>query len=220
MTAVPVKCDICKNVTINCNNDNFGFVHSAWYPKLYPRATCHSIIENKPDHMIVVYSVSGSIGLDRIQLQSFDTHGYPVNKEILTGNLTTQLVLKSAHDVNVTVLPLDGYYSSQRRFLLYFYIVPKCYLILCPNITVYPQSTRPLVSEVTTSIFTTISTTKCESITPSTPITIPSTAPLSTTTTTKFIVTSYASTSTYDHRIPDNRPRISGFFYFKYFKLC
>lgn len=93
-------------------------------------------IKNKPDHIVVVYSVSGSIGLDRIQLQSLDHNGKIVHKEVLTGNLSTQLVLKSNHDVNVTVLPEDNYYSAQRRFLLYFYIVPKCFLILCPNMTV------------------------------------------------------------------------------------
>jgi hypothetical protein len=68
ITNVPIKCDICKNVTVNSIKDNFGFIHSAWYPKLYPRVTCHSFIQNRPDHYIIVYSVSGSIGLDRIQV--------------------------------------------------------------------------------------------------------------------------------------------------------
>ena len=70
-----MKCDICKNVTINekrreKGNDGlglvgaYGFVHSAWYPKLYPRGvTCHSLIKNKPDHFLILYSVSGAIGL-------------------------------------------------------------------------------------------------------------------------------------------------------------
>lgn len=67
ITTVPIKCDICKNVTVNSiRDDNFGFIHSAWYPKLYPRVTCHSLIQSRPEHFIVVYSVSGSIGLDRI----------------------------------------------------------------------------------------------------------------------------------------------------------
>ena len=74
---MPIKCDICKNVTLlnpdgdissasayNAQNPNhnYGFIHSAMYPKLYPRTTCHSFIRNKPDHFIIVYSVSGSIG--------------------------------------------------------------------------------------------------------------------------------------------------------------
>lgn len=60
-------------------------------------------------------------------------------REILTGNLTTRLVMTSPHDVNITVLTEDTYYFEQRRFLLYFYIVPKCYIILCSNVTGYPQ---------------------------------------------------------------------------------
>lgn len=105
--------------------------------------------------MVVVYSVSGSIGLDRIHLQSYDNFGHLVDKEVLTGNITTQLVLKSAYDVNVTVLPEDSYYYAQRRFLLYFYIVPKCYLILCPNITVYPHTTSTIKSTQSTTATTT-----------------------------------------------------------------
>jgi hypothetical protein len=130
-------------------------------------------IKNKPDHIVVVYSVSGSIGLDRIQLQSLDHNGKIVHKEILTGNLSTQLVLKSNYDVNVTVLPEDNYYSAQRRFLLYFYIVPKCFLIFCPNMTVdsnpsafikhtasAPTTTTACDTTYTPSIRTTTSTTK------------------------------------------------------------
>ena len=60
-------------------------------------------------------------------------------REILTGNLTTRLVITSANDVNITVLTEDTYYFEQRRFLLYFYIVPKCYIVLCSNVTGYPQ---------------------------------------------------------------------------------
>lgn len=60
-------------------------------------------------------------------------------REILTGNLTTRLVMSSSQDVNITVLTEDTYYFEQRRFLLYFYIVPKCYVILCSNVTGYPQ---------------------------------------------------------------------------------
>lgn len=144
---VPVKCDICKNVTINSLIDNnYGFIHSAWYPKLYPRVTCHSLIRNKPDHMIVIYSVSGSIGLDRIQIETVNVFGSPV-KEILTGNLTTRLVMSSAYDINVTVLTEDTYYYDHRRFLLYFYLVPKCQMLLCSNITGYPYvSAYPLTT--------------------------------------------------------------------------
>lgn len=47
--------------------------------------------------------------------------------------------MTSSHDVNITVLTEDTYYFEQRRFLLYFYIVPKCYVILCSNVTGYPQ---------------------------------------------------------------------------------
>jgi hypothetical protein len=168
--------------------------------------------------MVVVYSVSGSIGLDRIQVQSFDIHGSLIKKEILTGNLTTQLVLQSAHDVNVTVLPLDGYYSSQRRFLLYFYIVPKCYLILCPNITVYPQNTRPItsyvVAETTTIIYTAIMTSTdydTESIATNMSTT---TTPFVTNTVTKLTSSSYLmEPSTYDHRVHEHRPRLSGLYF-------
>lgn len=105
ITTVPIKCDICKNVTVNSIknsiNDNFGFIHSAWYPKLYPRVTCHSLIQSRPEHFIVVYSVSGSIGLDRILVKK-QTHGLVfyiihtisnnnsyINSNILISNLLT-----------------------------------------------------------------------------------------------------------------------------------
>ncbi|RNA40480.1 hypothetical protein BpHYR1_036982 [Brachionus plicatilis] len=138
---VPIKCDICKNVTVNSHNDNYGFIHSAWYPKLYPRETCHSLIQNKPDHFIIIYSVSGFIGLDRIEIESVNQYGALVIKETLTGNLTTQLVLTSAFNVNITVITSDTYYQSQRKFLLYFFIVPKCTVVLCSNVTGHPGST-------------------------------------------------------------------------------
>ena len=140
---VPVKCDICKNVTVNSVNDNFGFIHSASYPKLYNRFTCHSLIKNRHDHFIIIYSVSGSIGLDRIQVESHNEYGNLAIREILTGNLTTKLILTSPYDVNVTVLTEDTYYFDQRRFLLYFYIVPKCSIILCSNMTGYPPNLNP-----------------------------------------------------------------------------
>ena len=63
-------------------------------------------------------------------------------RELLTGNLTTRLVLTSPYDVNVTVLTEDTYFYGNRRFLLYFYLVPKCYVILCANMTALP----PLLS--------------------------------------------------------------------------
>jgi hypothetical protein len=132
---VPIKCDICKNITLINHAENYGFVHSAWYPKIYPRVTCHSLIKNKPDHFVVIYSVSGAIGLDRIQIESFNENGLISVREILTGNLTTKLVLISAFDVNITVYPEDLYFYEQRRFLLYFYLIKKCELFLCPTIT-------------------------------------------------------------------------------------
>lgn len=87
ITNVPIKCDICKNVTVNSIKDNFGFIHSAWYPKLYPRVTCHSFIQNRPDHYIIVYSVSGSIGLDRIQVFKFITLSIDCNYRLELKNL-------------------------------------------------------------------------------------------------------------------------------------
>ncbi|CAF0763535.1 unnamed protein product [Brachionus calyciflorus] len=137
---VPIKCDICKNVTVNRPNDNYGFIHSSWYPKLYPRETCHSLIQNKPDHFIIIYSVSGFIGLDRIEIESVNQYGALVIKETLTGNITTQLVLTSAFNVNITVLTSDTYYQNHRHFLLYFFIVPKCTVVLCSNVTGLPPS--------------------------------------------------------------------------------
>ena len=137
---VPIKCDICKNVTVNSLSENYGFIHSAWYPKLYPRETCHSLIQNKPDHFIIIYSVSGFIGLDRIEIESVNQYGALVIKETITGNLTTQLVLTSAFNVNITVITSDTYYQSQRKFLLYFFIVPKCTVVLCSNVTGHPGS--------------------------------------------------------------------------------
>ncbi len=134
-SAMSTKSDICKNITLNGNQENFGFIHSAWYPLMYPRLTCHSIIKNKPNHLIVIYSVSGSIGLDRLLMQSVNEHGLPVVKEILTGNLTTKLILTSSYDVNVSILTEDRYYYAYRRFLLYYYIVPKCSSLNCANRT-------------------------------------------------------------------------------------
>lgn len=87
-----------------------------------------------------------------IKIESLDNGARPM-REILTGNLTTRLVITSANDVNITVLTEDTYYFEQRRFLLYFYIVPKCYIILCSNVTGYPQigyyptTTRPQSAE-------------------------------------------------------------------------
>ena len=130
---VPTKCDICKNVTITNVLDQYGFIHSAWYPKLYPRVTCHSLIKNHPDKLIVIYSVSGSVGLDRIQIESVNQYGQLAYRETLTGNLTTKRVLVSAYDVNVTVLPEDAYFFEQRRFLFYFYLIPRCQLLHCQN---------------------------------------------------------------------------------------
>lgn len=150
---VPVKCDICKNVTVNNIKDNYGFIHSAWYPKLYPRVTCHSLIKNRPDHFIVIFSVSGSIGLDRIQIESLNQFGALVIKETLTGILTTKLVITSAFDVNVTVYTADTYYFEERKFLLYFYIVPKCSIILCSNVTGHPYTTASYHPTISTSYF-------------------------------------------------------------------
>ncbi len=141
ITDVPSKCDICKNVTITNIRDSYGFIHSAWYPKLYPRVTCHSLIKNKPDHLIVIYSVSGSVGLDRIQIESVNPFGQLAYRETLSGNLTTKRILVSAYDVNVTVLPEDAYFFEQRRFLFYFYLVPKCEILYCQ----YPNATYPPV---------------------------------------------------------------------------
>ena len=162
---VPVKCDICKNVTIlnpsnsnnNNNNNNYGFIHSSMYPKLYPRQTCHSLIRNRPDHFIVVYTVSGSIGLDRIQVESVNEQGFLMLRELLTGNLTTRLVITSPYDVNITVLTEDTYFYVNRKFLLYFYLVPKCFVILCANMTLphyspYNESGQFNPSSNTTSL--------------------------------------------------------------------
>lgn len=131
---VPIKCDICKNITITNIRDSYGFIHSAWYPKLYPRVTCHSLIKTQPDKLIIIYSVSGSIGLDRIQIESINQYGQLIYRETLTGNLTTKRILVSAYDVNITVLPEDAYFFDQRRFLLYFYLIPRCHITYCPNI--------------------------------------------------------------------------------------
>ena len=66
-------------------------------------------------------------------------------RELLTGNLTTRLVLTSPYDVNVTVLTEDTYFYVNRRFLLYFYLVPKCYVILCANMTALPPLSYPSI---------------------------------------------------------------------------
>lgn len=153
VTDVPVKCDICKNITITNIKETYGFIHSAWYPQLYPRVVCHSLLKNQPDKLIVIYSVSGSIGLDRIQIESVNEKGQLVVRETLTGNLTTKLVLVSDYDVNVTVLPEDSYFNDHRRFLLYFYLIPKCQVSACaPNntiITVPPIETTTITSLLT-----------------------------------------------------------------------
>jgi hypothetical protein len=153
VTDVPVKCDICKNITITNIKETYGFIHSAWYPQLYPRVVCHSLLKNKPDNLIVIYSVSGSIGLDRIQIESVNENRQLVVRETLTGNLTTKLVLVSEYDVNVTVLPEDAYFNDHRRFLLYFYLIPKCHISACaPNntiITVPPIETTTISFDVT-----------------------------------------------------------------------
>lgn len=151
VTEVPIKCDICKNVTINIYQDMFGFIHSAWYPNLYPRLACHSLIKNRPDHFILIYSVTGSLGLDRIIFESVShaeasyggMSGSQLSKQILTGNLTTQLVFISEYDVRINLLAEDTYYFEQRKFLLYFYLVPKCMVVSCANKTSnnYPVST-------------------------------------------------------------------------------
>jgi hypothetical protein len=122
---VPVKCDICKNVTITNFRESYGFLHSAWYPKLYPRLTCHSLIKNKPNHFIIMFSVTGSLGHDIIQIESLNDYGQLISRELLTGDLKTKQVLMSPYDVNVTVLPEDTHFFEHRRFLLYFYLVPK-----------------------------------------------------------------------------------------------
>ncbi len=151
---VPVKCDICKNVTITNFRESYGFLHSAWYPKLYPRVTCHSLIKNKPHHFIVMFSVAGSIGHDKIQIESLNDHGHLISRELLSGTLTTKQILISPYDVNVTVLPEDTHFFEQRRFLLYFYLVPKCIDIHCKNdshLTSYHTITphTPFTSEMT-----------------------------------------------------------------------
>ena len=148
ITEVPIKCDICKNVTINIYNDMFGFIHSAWYPKLYPRLACHSVIKNRPDHFILIYSVMGSLGLDRIIFETvsgMSPYGTALLvKEILTGNLTTQLILASENDVKINLLAEDAYFFDQRKFLLYFYLVPKCYVIMCANTTTSRNESGPV----------------------------------------------------------------------------
>jgi hypothetical protein len=139
VTEVPIKCDICKNVTINVYNDMFGFIHSAWYPKLYPRLACSSVIKNQPGHFILVYAVTGTLGLDRVIFETVSgvgQYGQPlVVKEILSGNLSTQLVFMSENDIKLNLLAEDQYFNEQRKFLLYFYLVPKCFIIECKNET-------------------------------------------------------------------------------------
>jgi hypothetical protein len=142
VTEVPIKCDICKNVTINVYNDMFGFIHSAWYPKLYPRLACASVVKNRPDHFILIYSVTGVLGLDRIIFETtsgIGQYGQPlILKETLTGNLTTQLVFMSENDVKINLHAEDTYFNEQRKFLLYFYLVPRCFIVECANKTTTP----------------------------------------------------------------------------------
>ena len=149
---VPIKCDLCKNVTFSSTSQapNFGFVHSAWYTKLDSKTTCHSTIINKPNHIVVIYAIRGSIGLDKILVETFNEFGVVVNK-ILTGNLTTNLIITSEFNVNITILP-QVVNIYQPNFLFYYYVVPKCDYFVCTEETI--------ATTVFTSSISTLATTK------------------------------------------------------------
>ena len=229
---VPAKCDVCKNVTIGSadqqlrgasdSSSDYGFIYSAWYEHnqqepepVPPMANCRSLIKNKPNHVIVFYAVSGSLGADRIRLESLadddeQTDGVSVARELLTGNLTTRLVFASTHDVNLSVdtsqmqshsannrqassgdlRPAAA--SEQRSFLLYFYVVHKCRVTRCPELTTSAMTT--VTTSTTASIL--LSSTTLTVLTSSSSTTLQTTT--STTTTTTTPPTTTESTTTLD----------------------
>lgn len=148
---VPIKCDLCKNVTFTTGiYPNFGFLHSSWYGSLDPYVTCVSQIQNKPNHIIVIYTVNGFIGLDQILIETYNEFGVHISK-VVSGNLTTNLILTSNYNVNITILPQSYQIFNQPNFLLYYYVVPKCEYMLCPNTTIVnPPVTFPTVTYLPT----------------------------------------------------------------------
>ncbi len=156
---VPIKCDLCKNVTYTSGlTPNFGFLHSTWYPNLQPHVTCHSQIQNKPNHVVVMYTVTGFIGPDKILIETYNEYGIYIN-QIITGNISTNLILTSNYNVNITILPTTYEIFNQPNFLLYYYVVPKCEYMLCPDPPVYPIYTSPITTPTTTTTTTTKATT-------------------------------------------------------------
>lgn len=167
---VPIKCDLCKNVTYTSGlTPNFGFLHSSWYPNLDPYVTCNSQIQNKPDHIVVIYTVNGFIGPDKILLETYNEYGIHIN-QVLTGNITTNLVLTSNYNVNITILPTTYQVFNQPNFLIYYYVVPKCEYMLCPDPPVYPLYTTSTAIPTTTTEIMTIMTTTVEQSTYAPPL--------------------------------------------------
>lgn len=153
---VPIKCDVCKNVTFTSGDTpNFGFLHSNWYTHHEAQfLSCNSQIQNKPDHVVVIYSVNGYIGPDQILVETYNDYGVYIS-QVLSGNITTNLVLISNYNVNITIIPETYQVFHNPHFLLYYYVVPKCEYMLCPEKPVYPVITSPVTIPITTAMTTT-----------------------------------------------------------------
>lgn len=154
---VPIKCDVCKNVTFTSGDTpNFGFLHSNYYSHhQVQHLSCMSQIQNKPDHIIVIYSVNGYIGPDKILVETYNDYGVYIN-QVITGNISTNLVMTSNYNVNITVLPETYEVFKNPHFLLYYYVVPKCEYMLCPVPTpTNPPPTYPTLPPSTTTTTTT-----------------------------------------------------------------
>ncbi|UJR35058.1 hypothetical protein I4U23_027834 [Adineta vaga] len=120
---IQTKCDICQNTSIT---SDYGFIYSRNYPLKTVRTSCFTTIYARPNHKIILYFVDGELNHDQLRIESVTANSISILNISLNGNLTTQRLAASIHEMKITFLPSQIYSYHPTYYLLYFYMIPIC----------------------------------------------------------------------------------------------
>lgn len=147
------KYDICKNSSLI---NDYGFIYSSNYPSKTGRHSCFTSLYTRPNYKLVLYFVNGELNHDQLKIESITSTGIPIINITLNGNLSTQRLAASNHEIKITFLPSPIYSYHPTYYLLYFYLIPTC------NIN-DPCPPAPPIHPTTPFIFTTTSRSRVQS---------------------------------------------------------
>ena len=149
LNEIQTKCDICKNGSLT---NDYGFIYSRNYPARTARMSCYTTIYARPNHKTVLYFVNGELNFDQLIIESVTSTGLAILNISLNGNLTTQRLAESIHELKITYLPSHIYSYNPTYYLLYFYTIPICtYTDPCAPLPPPPVATTPFVFPLTTT---------------------------------------------------------------------